>query len=222
MIGMVWTHSDARGRGLATRLLEEILADQRAAGADFAVLWSALDAFYTARGWRAADCGMLGVAATPRPPVAAARSTDVQSIPLATPNATRAIAAVEALRRHCPEATVPRAALDWRTVPLPATRCTLHVAEAAWALSGHADDGRTWLYEMAGTPAAYAALWRAVARDAASITVNVADGSPAYDWLRRHEELHWQRQRLAYWQALGPRAANLNFARSYVPWFDRI
>lgn len=223
MIGMVWTHPAARGQGLATQVLAEILAAQRAAGRDFAVLWSALDGFYTARGWQAADCGMLGRVelAPSTAPAGEARAACVESVPLAGPGADAAIAHVEALRRDTPAACVARDALAWRTVPLPAAHCTLHLAADAWALSGH-DGDRAWLYEMAGAPAAYAALWRAVTRDTAHIVVNVADDAPACAWLRAHVPLRWQRQRLACWQGLAPCAVSPDFSRCYVPWFDRI
>lgn len=224
MIGMVWTHPAARGLGLATQVLAEILAVQRAAGRDFAVLWSALDGFYTARGWQAADCGMLGaadLAPMAAPATGDVRAACVESVPLAGPGADAAIARVEDLRRDTPAACVARDALAWRTVPLPAAHCALHLTADAWALSGH-DGDRAWLYEMAGAPAAYAALWHAVTRDTAHIVVNVADDTPACAWLRAHAPLQWQQQRLACWQALTPRAASLDFSRCYVPWFDRI
>lgn len=223
MIGMVWTHPESRGQGLATRVLAEILAAQRAAARDFAVLWSGLDGFYAARGWQSADCGMLGVATldTPAEAVAGAPATEVLSVSLAAADADAVIERVERLRRHLPDARVERDTLAWRTVPLPATQCTLHVAAAAWAVSGQHGD-HAWLYEMAGAPADFAALWRTVTRNVTRIVVNVAEGSPAFSWLRAHTTLQWQRQRLACWQTLAPRVTAEDLARYYVPWFDRI
>ncbi len=215
MIGMVWTRPAARGRGLASRLLEDVVRRLRERGLDFAVLWSGIPAFYERLGWIRSDRGTLGrIAGVARPalPLTAATAPD--------------FSALERLRERCLTARVSRGPAAFATLPLPAER--MH-----WLVAGPRDDPRAYLalgetgdaryvYEMIGDPACYPALWARAVNGTTTIYVNDELDSPSACWLSREREVSWEHQQLTLWRALArefPAAAPSSW---HIPYLDRI
>ena len=131
----------------------------------------------------------------------------------------------EELRRRWLNATTLRRPEDYRQLPLPAERVDLLRHEdqdkAAYALLG--SSGTTgFLYELAGHPDSYAALWREACRDRQRIFVNDSRDSPSALWLSRHTGIIWQNKRLAMWLPLSARVTAPRLEQWVIPYFDRI
>lgn len=216
MIGAVYTQPARRGAGHASRLLAAAATQLRTEGTDFGVLWTGQPAFYTRLGWQAADCSVLGEIV----PDLAQTPHDVTTQPAAT-----ATSSLEELRRRWLKAMTVRRPEDYRHVPLPAARVDLlwreDQGQAAYALLG--SSGATgFLYELAGHPDGYAALWRTVCHERSRIYVNDRTDSPSCRWLSEHTGISWQNKSLAMWLPLSERVTMPLLGQWQIPYFDRI
>ncbi len=210
MIGMVCCVPEARGQGLGLTLLRRVADLLAARGFVFGVLWSGLERYYERLGWQRADNGLFGTC-TPTG-TGTALIADVTESPV---NAV--LPWLESIRTN-DAAPIARDRLAWSALPLPVTRCTVLHTRDAYVLVGHTDQ-RRYVYEMLGNPASFPSLWAALCRFPA-LVINLAEDSTAQRWLSGHATIAWQTQRLAMWKALGNRP--FDFARAYVPYFDRI
>lgn len=214
MIGAVYTHPARRGKGFASHLLKMAETRLRAEKADFGVLWTGQPSFYARLGWVSADCGLLGEvepgASMPEPPAG------VTTMPIET-----GAPLLEKVRREWLNAMTLRRAEDYRQLPLPAERMDLLWREDAYALLG--SSGTTgFLYELAGHPDGYPALWQEACRNRRRIFVNDRIDSPSCRWLTNHTRISWQNQNLAMWLPLSERVAPPRPGQWVIPYFDRI
>lgn len=209
MIGLVYTRASARGQGLATQLLVAAAEQLRAAGEDFAVLYSAQPGFYTRLGWMSADCGVLGTFAGTGGIAAGCTATDTGTI--------------EALRLRHPRAHLARSAASYRTLPLPAERLEMRASPdaAAYAIYG-VQAARAYVYEFGGAAAGFAALWQDICATARTVYINERRGSTLQRWLADIPGISWSEQALALWLPLGAKAKPAPFADWYIPFLDRI
>jgi GNAT superfamily N-acetyltransferase len=203
MIGLVFTLPEARGGGIAGRLLEAAVAVE---GLDFAVLWAARRDLYERHGWAAGDTGAVAEVR--------GRGGDGGGVPLDEALAAR----LAALRGT---GGVQRAACDWLAVPPPALAVEAHVAGGAYALAGRRD-GHGYVYELAGDPAGFGAVWDSLLGAYAQLLVNDSAGSPSGAWLERERGVRFAPRPLALWRALSPRAGDVARRGWYVPWLDRL
>lgn len=195
MIGMVYTQPARRGEGWASRLLTAAATQLRAEGVDFGVLWTGQPAFYARLGWEAADCSLLG---------------EVELEPFSPQSADNVTTLPAQADAPLP---LPAERVDW-------LRCVDN-DQAAYALLGsHGTTG--FLYELAGHPDSYAALWRAACRGRQRIFVNDRAGSPSWRWLTDHTRISWKNKNLAMWLPLSGRVAMPRLGQWHIPYSDRI
>jgi GNAT superfamily N-acetyltransferase len=195
-IGLVAVEEEVRSRGLGHELLRAALSRVRERGIKSCVLWARRHELYVEAGFSLHDVGVLGEAAglPGAPGVAVVAPAPVQLAPLRDPGAPA------------------RPAARWHTIPLPATEVRAAVTNDGYAVFGvHGDD--RFVYELAGDPASFDALWQAVRAGARHVTINERHGSPAQIWLAA-QGVRFKPQALALWR--GPTPAR------YVPWLDRI
>jgi predicted N-acetyltransferase YhbS len=209
MIGMVYTRPSERGQGLASQLLRAAAQRLRADRLDFAVLWTAQPDFYRRLGWMSSDCGVLGR-------FASNGGTSAGCLRVGA-------GAVEALRLLDAIAYTPRGETNYRTLPLPAERLEVRASPcgAAYAIYGVTAD-RAYVYEFAGAPSGYAALWQEICALVRTIYVNERRGSAAEQWLMAHTDTAWRGQALAMWLPLAEPACSRHWAGWHVPFLDRI
>lgn len=218
MIGAVYTHPARRGEGLASRLLETAATRLRDEGVDFGVLWTVQQAFYASLGWEAADCGVFGE-------IEVGRFSPESSGGVTTLPAEAGAPLLEGVRRRWLNAMTLRRPDDYRQLPLPAERVDVLWREdqgkSAYALLG--SSGTTgFLYELAGHPDSYPALWREACRGRQRMFVNDRANSPSCRWLADHAGIRWQNKNLAMWLPLSGRVAMSRLGQWAIPYFDRI
>ena len=220
MIGGVCTLAQRRGEGLGSGLLRHAVDALDAAGAEFAVLWTAQPRFYERLGWVAGDRGMLG-------------DTGIRSATGAAPGTVYAAPAaqcdlrlLEGIRARYLAEQVVRERAEYAQQPVPADRvdalCWQGTEEhAAYALVGNAG-GMGVVYELAGAEEGFEFLWRAILASYGRVLVNDCAGSASQRWLARHADLSWAGKPLAMWWPFehGPGVDELK--QCYVPYFDRI
>lgn len=152
-IGLVTTHRDWRGRGLATRLVEECVQDARSQGACLALLFAPPRALYSRLGFRPA-----GQERMTRPNSGAA------SVAFRRGNPEDASRLLPLLDAH--SVGVDRSVSEFETLlRVPGTH--LHVLEeggrlAAYCIEGRGRDLRGVIHEWAGDPPALTQLLGAV------------------------------------------------------------
>ncbi|MBI5615823.1 MAG: GNAT family N-acetyltransferase [Gammaproteobacteria bacterium] len=220
MIGLVYTTPAARGTGLGSRMLRTALETFTRQGDEFAVLWSRIEGFYEACGFRRADCGTFGRwtredGATGAPP-----GEPLQDV------SRPALQALEDLRRSQSRCTLLRPLSGWETCPIPADEVRLlrvgpAMSPHAYALFGVAAGTRI-VYELIGEAAQCATLWPALAEGAQEVLVNERLGSPTHRWLAANAPVAWHPQDLALWAPLNAQACNVDFGAWYLPWLDRL
>jgi predicted N-acetyltransferase YhbS len=209
MIGLVYTRAAERGQGLASRLLGAAQEKLRAAGADFAVLFSAQPGFYRRLGWTASDGGVFGTF-----------TSDGGNAAGCIPVGANAI---EALRLRNPGAHMPRDSANYRTLPLPAERLEMRASPdgAAYAIYGMQADC-AYVYEFGGAPSGFAALWQDICAVPRTVHINERRGSTAQQWLSNMPGISWRDQALAMWLPLTEPACARHFSDWYIPYLDRI
>jgi len=209
MIGMVHTRLAERGSGLASQLLRAAEQRLRAAGAAFAVLWTARPEFYGRLGWTGSDCGVFGTYASSGGVAADCTPADT--------------GVVDALRLRDPGAYVPRDRASYLTLPPPAERLQLLASPggAAYAIYGVQADC-AYVYEIGGEPSGYAALWQDICAAPRTVYINERRGSAAHQWLSLQPGISWRDQGLAMWLPLAEPACVRRFSGWYVPFLDRI
>jgi len=209
MLGLVYTRPEERGQGVASDLLRTAESTLRADGTAFAVLWTAQPEFYRRLGWTGSDCGVFGTC-TSADGVAAA------CVPAEA-------ATIEALRLRSGSAHLLRSPTSYRTLPLPAEHLELLASpdRESYAIVGVQAD-RAYVYEIGGTPAGYAALWRDISAAPRTVFVNERHGSTAQQWLASRPDISWRDQRLAMWLPLADPDCARHFSDWYVPFLDRI
>ena len=209
MIGLVWTHADERGRGLATQLLRAAQARLHADGAAFAVLFTAQPAFYRRLGWIGADCGLYGSYAGAGGD--AARCTPVDAD------------AIEAMRARQSGAHLRRDRASYDILPLPSERLEMRssIGSAAYSIYGVQADC-AYVYELGGEASGRAALWQDICAAAATIYINERRGSASAQWLSNIPGITWRDQALAMWLPLAEPACARHFGDWYIPYLDRI
>ena len=209
MIGLVCTRAAERGQGLASRLLGAAEEKLRAAGTDFAVLFSAQPGFYTRLGWTASDCGIFGTFTSDGGNAAGCTPVDANTI--------------EALRLRSLGAHMPRDSATYRTLPLPAERLETRASPdgAAYAIYG-AQAERAYVYEFGGAPSGFAALWQDICAAPRTVYINERRGSAAQQWLSNIPGISWREQALAMWLPLAEPDCARHFGDWHVPYLDRI
>jgi predicted N-acetyltransferase YhbS len=209
MLGLVYTRAAARGQGLATHLLGAAHEKLRAAGTDYAVLFSAQPGFYSRLGWMSADCGVFGTCISAGGAAAGCTAADAGTI--------------EALRLRDPHAHMRRSAASYHTLPLPAERLELRASPdaAAYAIYGVRAEC-AYVYEIGGAPSGYAALWQDICAAPRTVYINDRRGSAVQQWLLNLPGISWREQALALWLPLAEPACARHFGDWYLPYFDRI
>lgn len=218
MIGAVYTHPAQRGEGSASRLLTEAEIRLREAQADFAVLWTERQSFYTRLGWVAADYSVLG------------QFAPNEFTPQLSGNVTRLAVEANELRinriRHSRLSTTTlRHPDDCRQMPVPAESMHLlwceNQGKVAYALLGNC--GTTaFLYELIGDTDCFPALWEEACRDCQKILINDQAGSLSCRWLTDHTGVSWENKNLAMWLPLSKRVNMPRIRQWHIPYFDRI
>ncbi|MFH1044819.1 MAG: GNAT family N-acetyltransferase [Pseudomonadota bacterium] len=209
MIGLVCTRPAERGQGFASRLLGAAEEKLRAAGTDFAVLFSAQPGFYRRLGWTSADCAVFGTYASAGGNAAGCPPVDANVI--------------EALRLRSPGAHMPRDSANYQSLPLPAERLEMRASPdaAAYAIYGMQAD-RAYIYEFGGALSGYAALWQDICAVPRTVYINEHRGSAAQQWLSNMLGIIWREQALATWLPLAEPDCARHFSDWYVPYLDRI
>ncbi len=209
MIGLVWTHPEARGRGYAGALLAQAAESMRRDGIDFAVLWTTRPGVYGRAGWISADCGAFG-----RYPCGGGEKK--------APAEARALwPAIHALREAQGGERVRRSLASYRTLLPPATEHDAAIEGDAYALIGRAGSA-AYIYEIGGSNAALAALWHRLGERYGELLVNVQRASAAHRWLAAIPEMTWKDPSLAMWLPLSRSIDPAFFSRWYIPYVDRI
>jgi GNAT superfamily N-acetyltransferase len=158
-IGAVFTPVECRGRGHASELIEQILAAERAEGAEAALLFSAIGpAFYERLGFTTVqlDEVALGVARKAGAPAMLVRAgTEGDLAALASMHERRSAAAGFALRRERPfiEYVLARKRLRAGLAARGVRQVEFHVAEegaSAVAYAVLSISGRDWTLDEAG------------------------------------------------------------------------
>ena len=220
MIGAVHTQTELRGHGFASRLMEEVAERLRAGGVEFAVLWTAVPAFYARLGWISADRGVLGKIGQTQIPTAP--PDGVIKMPLDAADLSH----IERIRQRWCDCRAPRRADDYRQLPLPAESVDLimwgdGIDYAGYALVGNAGETGI-LYEMIGHPDAFPVLWPDICRGYRQLLANDTTDSASYRWLCQGTGLVWSTKPLATWLPLSATVTVEHAARWYIPYFDRI
>jgi predicted N-acetyltransferase YhbS len=204
MLGLVWTAPEKRGAGLGAKLLTHV-GDALRDSVDFAVLWTAMPAFYARAGWISADHGSLGRIEGHGQNPATGAAADFER--------------AHAIWRH--EARRVERDAAWRA-PLPAAAESLELFEGygAYALAGRRDE-TLYCYEMLGDETGFAAIFDSMRASCATLYFNENAGSPAHAWLSA-QGVRWENKPLAMW--LPARDRNPPGLRGdwYIPWLDRI
>lgn len=216
MVGLVATYPAARGRGLASALLERARVAAVADGAEFAVLWTGNPGFYRRLGWTQGDRGLLGELSGCGPvgPVPPPDKLDSESLRW-----------VEAVRAKFLPARIEREPSSYRILPAPVDRLELYRCSAgagdAYALAGRTD-GLSVLYELVGASECFEQLWSSIRRGSDAVLVNGAVGDEGTDWLKAQGGIAWRPQPLAMWLPLTENAQADSLTSWHVPFLDRI
>lgn len=217
MIGMVATTPAARGKGLASGLLEHARRVAEEAGADFAVLWTTNPSFYRRLGWREGDIGTIGEIVRPGAPpsgVAAPEPLEAAVIPW-----------IEEVRASHLVDRIERDERSYSVVPGPADRLELHrlalTRGSAYAVVGRSL-GLSILYELVGSPLCFGQIWSAVVAGGDRILINGARDDSSTRWLETLDGIAWRPQSLAMWLPLTEAAQSAALTDWYVPFLDRI
>lgn len=209
MIGLVWTHPEARGRGHASALLAEAAQSMRRDDVDFAVLWTTRAGFYARAGWIPADCGVLG------------HWRGGKSATMAPSEARAWWPAIHSLREAKGGERVRRTLANYAMLPPPAIEHDAVLDGGAYALIGRL--GATgYIYEIGGRSEGLPALWHSLHRRYGELFINVRRGSEHHQWLSALPGVTWQDQNLAMWLALSGQADAGHFPGWYIPFLDRI
>jgi predicted N-acetyltransferase YhbS len=214
MIGFVATRAAARGRGLASLLLDAARSEAERAGAEVAVLWTTSHAFYERLGWRAADEGLLGTLRVDAQ--ARAATSPVRGESLDEDTARR----VESLRAASPAPRIVRRPADYGAVPEPADAVHVYRVDGAYAVAGRAGT-TTILYELGGDETRFEAVLASLLAGTHDLLVNDAVGSRSWRWLDARLPIAWRPQSLAMWLPLRP-GEDLRLPPLHVPYLDRI
>jgi len=209
MLGFVYTHPGSRLQGVASRVLQTAARTLEDAGVDFAVLFSVQSDFYLRLGWAQADRGWLGRYSATRGAASATLRADA--------------GAIEALRPRPPEGYALRNVDAYLHLPLPAERLELRASldGSAYAIYGLRGDS-AYVYEIGGSAAGYDILWKDICAAAHDIYINAQEDSPAMRWFEQQPGVSWNKQSQAMWLPLAAGRDACDFARWYIPYFDRI
>lgn len=209
MIGLVWTHPEARGRGLGSAMLAEAGICMRREDIDFAVLWARRENFYRRAGWISADCGTLG------------RTRLAGTGTIVSGEASALWPGIHALRESAKEERVARQLTNYRALLPPATHHDAVLEGNAYALIGRAGT-IAYVHEIGGDLGGMPALWHAMQSRYGEAFINVRRGSPAHLWFGAQPSITWQDQNLAMWLPLSARVDPVQFRDWYIPFLDRI
>lgn len=218
MIGLVYTRREARGRGLAAKLLAEVANRLAREDLDFAVLWSGIPSFYQRLGWIPADRSCSGRGERP----AGMASHGSAAFPVSGIDVER----LEELRAQwCPQ-RVQRGKPDYLTTPLPADSVELFAHRLDQAVGAYALVGRKgqtgYVYEMIGSEIGILRLWEQISAAFCHLQINDAVGTASHHALKERADIIWSRQDLALWHPLRLDAAGIIERGLQIPWLDRI
>jgi predicted N-acetyltransferase YhbS len=217
MIGLVYTHPDVRGKGLATMLMKEIQLDLKNSGMDFGVLWTKIPEFYQQLGWAKKDHGIFGEAEVN------VNFNDLKTIS-ARPIQPQDISWMEILRRRWFPHRVGRDVHDYASLPLSAETLEIILQDSGnkderfYVLSGRTGDSG-YIYEVVGKPTSYPVIWHSICNSYRKVYINDSQGSLFENWLNRQVNITWNPQMQAMWYSLHD---NIPFDDWYIPYFDRI
>jgi GNAT superfamily N-acetyltransferase len=219
MIGMVWVDPRYRGAGIGSKLLasaEQLLQD---CSVDFGVLWTGAPAFYERSGWFLSDCGVFGQVGTPQ---AAGHIPPVACLPVSSADPTW----LERLRSHHLSMRVVRRAIDYSTVPLPATGVLCFSAAGNDAAEGFAlvgEQGRNgYLYEMVAPPSLWGDLSAAAAGRFDRFYANGYSDEPFTQWLAGNGFVEWLPNCKTMWLRVSDRGNERIIASWQIPYYDWI
>jgi predicted N-acetyltransferase YhbS len=204
MAGLVATHPDSRGRGIATAVLRAAAAGLAENDVSSVVLWTTRPTLYERLGFRLDDPGLLGVA-----------RGDVGGRDLPAPEHV-APQRLDTVVRESRLLCVERRDNAWTAVPSHADEVVVYRTERAYALAGRAG-ASSYLYELIGEERDFGLLFGALRRDADTVYVNGAPEGSAYRHLSA-AGVEWRPKPLGMWLPLAPVAAT----GLYIPYFDRI
>ncbi len=219
MVGGVCTSPEARGHGLASTILEHIGTALRGAGLDFAVLWTTQPSLYERIGWYPSDRGIFGTLSGKLTGKKVKSVSYGRFIPQDVPR-------LEAIRAQWLPFHLIRKPTDYLTIPLPAQSVERFAFEDGYEWSAYAIVGRVnntgYVYEVAGDPGAFPALWSAIGETYQIAYINDCVGSSSAHWLDTQGFVNWVPQNLAMWQILSPRLTIEQVQGMYIPFLDRI
>lgn len=217
MLGMLWVDPQSRGKRIAPHLLASASNTLRERHVDFGVLWTSIPRFYERIGWVSSSGGLFGEAAD-RPRVALGDT--VSRRPLDTVDVNW----LEHLRSRSLPMRVVRSAIDYRTVPIPATQVLCLSAQASDGKEGFAlvgeHEGTGYFYEMVAPPSLWSVIWSALIQRFDRLYVNGHSADPFTQWLAEHRFVIWQPQSKTMWLRLSDRLENSLLRAWHVPYFD--
>ena len=219
MVGMVWIDSQFRGKGIGSKLLSSATQFLHEKNVDFGVLWTGSPTFYERAGWFSNDCGVFGeVANRPTFP-----NIDTGSCrPLISADATW----LERLRSSSLPMRVARNAIDYCTVPIPATYVLCFSAQSndgseGFALVGE-QNGTGYFYEMVAPPSLWGIIWSYVTERFGRLFVNGHSDDPFAQWLAEEKLVAWRPQNKTMWLRISGRIDDFLIGAWHIPYFDWI
>ncbi len=220
MIGSVFTKPQMRHQGIAARIMGEVKSYLSAERVDFGVLWTTIPELYAKSGWIPADTAVFGTAQG-RPSHKSAGSI-VNRRPLADVDTD----ALDRFRRQSCLDYVMRRKVDYQAIPLPASRVDVLLLEHDGGLQGYCLTGvagsTAYVYEIVGDQQGFHLLWKSLVNDFDAIYINAHPSTQAHGWLSAAAAVSWCAQKLAMWLPVSKEAAEVDFNRWYVPYFDRM
>lgn len=219
MVGMVWVDSLQRGKGIGSILLCSAMQLLRDSNVAFGVLWTGNPAFYERAGWFLSDRGVFGqVSARPTSP----RIATVSCRPLASED----VASLERQRACSLGMRVVRYAIDYRTIPIPATQVLCFSVDSdhgeGFALVGQQDDEIGYLYEMIAPPCLWGTLLAAVTERYPRLFVNGHSNDPFAQWLADNRLVGWRPQQKTMWLRISNRIDERSIGAWHIPYYDWI
>jgi len=218
MLGSVYTHPDWRGKGWASRLLEEAVKRLRNDGVDFGVLWTEQHDFYKRLGWTLADCSVLGE-------VVSGEQTSFNVGGVTRFSVENEAHRLDLIRSNSLGATLLRGAGEYCNLPIPSEHLEVLLMEnqqgAAYALLGRCGTV-AFLYEMIGDVACFPSLWSEACRGHQKVYINDHRESFSSCWFADNVDVRWKDKNLAMWMPLSEKVSVSLIGNWHIPYFDRI
>jgi predicted N-acetyltransferase YhbS len=216
MIGLVYTHPETRGRGLASLLMRTVQTELEKSGVDFGVLWTGIPKFYRKLGWEESDLGLYGEL-NPAPKFETEELIAARSISEEDRDG------IELLRRRWFPNRVGRMYRTYLSIPLPAEKLDLFYRDSPnkderfYAIIGHT--GETgYIYEAVGKPSNFPCLWHSICNAYSRLYINDFNGSLFENWLCQNANVQWKPQNQAMWLPFKGKIA----PKWHITYLDRI